>query len=515
MTHFPVVERELLGRSRQRATYWARYGSGGIAVVFLLHFASGFAPRAAAGPSGNAAFTALSWVALLAACGSFMMTADAISSERREGTLGLLQLTGLSAREFVFGKLISAGLASIYAVIGALPALALAVLWGGVTGGQILRTGVAMLAILFVALAAGLRASVRAVTEGYAYFRAALIMAGLVLGPWLLAAFFSPGGKWARQVAVLSPFQLFVASQPAGYSVSPARFWIGLCIILLEGWILFAMSGCALRGAWNRFEQPPPIDWEQLVPFRRSRKPPIISQPLKQRGWLLDKDPICWLSLRFHDQTVLIWVGAILMVFSGSATPLVLLGGVGAGISLFTSIVPAVIFAWVAGKFFLEARRSGELELLLSTPLGGRDIVRGRWHALLIRFRGPLLFAGFLLFLEFIFAATRGGANWMRALVPINRVLDTVAVFWVAMWFGLSAKRPLAVVAWPVVLVIALPWFIGYALLGWSSLAAFLLLIKNIAFIRWAAEKLRHEFRAVAPLAVGKWFQEPEELLQT
>ena len=81
--------------------------------------------------------------------------------------------------------------------------------------------------------------------------------------------------------------------------------------------------------------------------------------------------------------------------------------------------------------------------------------------------------------------------------------------------FGLSAKRPLAVIAWPVVLVIALPWFIGYALFGGSSVAAFLLVVKNVVFIRWAAEKLRYEFRAVAPLAVGNWFKQPEELLQT
>jgi hypothetical protein len=202
------------------------------------------------------------------------------------------------------------------------------------------------------------------------------------------------------------------------------------------------------------------------------------------------------------------------MIFSGSATSVLFFTGIGAGVSLFASFVPGIIFAWAAGKFFLEARRTGELELLLSTPLGGRDIVRGRWNALLIRFRGPLLLAGFAMFLEFIFTASIGRPALSRAMIPLNRVLDAIAVFWVAMWFGLSAKRPLAVIAWPVGLVIALPWFICYALFGWSSVSAFVLLAKNVIFIRWAADKLRDEFRTVAPLAVGSWFKQPEELLQ-
>ena len=103
----------------------------------------------------------------------------------------------------------------------------------------------------------------------------------------------------------------------------------------------------------------------------------------------------------------------------------------------------------------------------------------------------------------------------MLALIPVNRVLDAVAVFWVGMWFGLSARRPLAVVAWPVGLVIALPWFVSYAIFGWSSIAGLMLLAKNVIFIRWAAQKLRNEFRTVAPLAVGAWFKQPEELLQS
>jgi ABC-type transport system involved in multi-copper enzyme maturation permease subunit len=514
MNTFPVIERELRIRARQGSTYWARYGAAGIGMIFVLHFASGFGTRAGSA-SGSATFTALSWVTLLAACGSFAVTADAISSERREGTLGLLLLTGLHTAEFISGKLVSAALTTVFAIIGALPALALGVLWGGVTGGQIFRTGLAILAILFVGLAAGLCVSTRAITQGQAYVRASLLMAGLLFGPWLVAGILSVFGNPAYELLALSPYRCFLAAHPAVYGAAPWSFWIAVALALLEGCVLFALAGRGLRGVWSQVERPASINPESWLARLRKPKSPVIRAALQGREWLLDNDPICWLSLRLHDQSVLIWIGAILLIFSGSATPILFLGGIGAGISLFMSFVPAVIFAWAAGKFFLEARKSGELELLLATPLGGRDIVRGRWHALLIRFRGPLLLAVFILFLEFIFAATTGAVNWMLALMPLNRALDAVAVFWVAMWFGLSAKGSFAVVAWPVGLVIALPWFICYALFGQSAMGAFLMLVKNVIFIRWAAETLQHDFRAVAPLAVGNWFKQTEELVGT
>ncbi|HQU46125.1 MAG TPA: hypothetical protein PK867_25150, partial [Pirellulales bacterium] len=43
-----------------------------------------------------------------------MLTADCISSERREGTLGLLFLTDLRGHDVVLGKLVVAGLGAFY-----------------------------------------------------------------------------------------------------------------------------------------------------------------------------------------------------------------------------------------------------------------------------------------------------------------------------------------------------------------------------------------------------------------
>jgi hypothetical protein len=43
-----------------------------------------------------------------------------------------------------------------------------------------------------------------------------------------------------------------------------------------------------------------------------------------------------------------------------------------------------------AGRFFVEAQRSGLIELLLATPLTVRQIVQGQWRALLRMFGAPL-----------------------------------------------------------------------------------------------------------------------------
>jgi hypothetical protein len=52
-----------------------------------------------------------------------------------------------------------------------------------------------------------------------------------------------------------------------------------------------------------------------------------------------------------------------------------------------------LLYLWAAsqaGRFFVEARRSGLLELLLTTPLNDRQIVRGQWRGLLRMFGLPV-----------------------------------------------------------------------------------------------------------------------------
>src|SRR5207302_10289715 len=89
-------------------------------------------------------------VACMVVCGSAFVTADSISRERREGTLGILLLTRLKTYDVVLGKLCAAGTTTYYALFGFVPALAIMVLAGGVSGGELGRTALALVNGVFL-----------------------------------------------------------------------------------------------------------------------------------------------------------------------------------------------------------------------------------------------------------------------------------------------------------------------------------------------------------------------------
>src|SRR5207247_5618088 len=64
------------------------------------------------------------------------LTADCLSEEKREGTLGLLFLTDVRGYDVVFGKLVATSLNALYGVLAIVPVLAVPLLMGGVAAGE-------------------------------------------------------------------------------------------------------------------------------------------------------------------------------------------------------------------------------------------------------------------------------------------------------------------------------------------------------------------------------------------
>src|SRR5207244_10955209 len=79
--------------------------------------------------------------------------------ERREGTLGILFLTPLTARAIIVGKGLIHSLRALTMVLAALPVLAIPFLLGGVTWREGLMALLLDLSSVSLALAAGLMAS--------------------------------------------------------------------------------------------------------------------------------------------------------------------------------------------------------------------------------------------------------------------------------------------------------------------------------------------------------------------
>src|SRR5262245_47263996 len=132
MTFLPIVERELRVACRRRGSYWMRVGAALVALLLgawmLLWTHFGSQRRL-----GLGMFVALSVVAFLyALLAGLRTTADCLSEEKREGTLGLLFLTDLKGYDIVLGKLAATSLNVFYGLLAILPIMAVPLLLGGV-----------------------------------------------------------------------------------------------------------------------------------------------------------------------------------------------------------------------------------------------------------------------------------------------------------------------------------------------------------------------------------------------
>ena len=132
MTFLPVVDRELRVAARRRGTYWTRLlfavVCAGI-VGLVLMFA--WAMRGGTSGIGAGLFHFLTLIALgFSAFAGVFLTADCLSEEKREGTLGLLFLTDLKGYDVVLGKLLATSVPAIYGVLAVFPVQAITLTMG-------------------------------------------------------------------------------------------------------------------------------------------------------------------------------------------------------------------------------------------------------------------------------------------------------------------------------------------------------------------------------------------------
>src|SRR4051812_35796206 len=146
MRFLPVVERELRVASRNPRLYWSRFTAAFLAIILVAWFWMVF------GSVGNSAIRAKQIFGTLATFSfiyclilGVLVTADSISEEKREGTLGLLFLTNLKGYDVVFGKLFASSLHAFYSLVAILPVLAIPLLLGGLTGGDYGRMAIVLL----------------------------------------------------------------------------------------------------------------------------------------------------------------------------------------------------------------------------------------------------------------------------------------------------------------------------------------------------------------------------------
>lgn len=505
MNLLPVVTRELIIRARSSHMLWVRLGFAAIGVLVCLQY---FLLWGGAGlvQVGSYAFQALAWMACLCAASGFVLTADSVSAERREGTLGLLLLTRLGIPDILAGKLASTGLSAFLGLAAVTPILMLPVLAGGVKATQVIRVALSLPGLLFLSLCAGLWASSKSRRAIRSFGRAGVCV-GSILGPALFlgklqsVAGIPALGEWVQS---LSPGAAFLWGAGAVTIPVPAAYWLSAASGFIEGGILLAMASKELRRSWREDEdvQPPGAGQRSHI------------QPLDDAV-----SPLRWLLLRSKAQSRVIWVGIVLTLLP-QTTNIVLaaLGSSGLGInfasSFLGSLASGLALSYAGAMFFLESRRSGALEILRTTPEGFKCSVSDQWMVLRERLTGPILLMVLASILLTAFSWNRLGWQLPQSAVGLlNHVFDALALCWLGMWFGYHSRSPWAALLWPVGLVIGLDLVLSYgfyAILGlflrgvgfrgaWGTTLITLLvcfpsllgIAKQIWLMRWARQRLR------------------------
>src|SRR6266545_863935 len=227
MNFLPIVTRELRLRARKPRTYYSRCAMAVVATlmslgVITLSFSAGHNPTQI-GQDLYRAFSAVAFAFSLLA--GLAVTSDSLSEEKREGTLGLLFLTDLKGYDVVLGKLAATSLPSFYALLAAIPILALPFFLGGVSSGEFWRMTAVLFTTLLFSLSSGLFVSAISRDGRRAFVATAAAVSILTVAP-LLPAYhvMGPQGVLAVVLASLpSPGPLFIGL-PDSKCLAP-QFW--------------------------------------------------------------------------------------------------------------------------------------------------------------------------------------------------------------------------------------------------------------------------------------------------
>ncbi len=484
MTLLPIVARELRVASRRVATYWTRFTFALLAVV-VGSFAWAILIREAPRQTGLALFISISVVAyvytLLAGA---IWAADAVSEEKREGTLGLLFLTDLRSYDIVLGKLAASSVTAVYGLLAIFPVLAIPLLLGGVAGAEFWRVVLVCVNNLFLSLALGLLCSSLCKDERKSIALTLVLVALLTVGWPALVAWISSGLSSANPIRLLFkddpfPLMVFCPGMTCVFAFDSTYnemlrwvkfnwFYPTLAATHLLGWAALGLTTLILPRVWQdkaasaktlrRREQ-----WQLLT-----AGPSDTRAAFRRR--LLDINPFYWLASRERFKVALVWL------WLGVVALLWVLGLVRAkrewldpGTYLMTALALHSFFkCWVAmeaSRRLGQDRRSGALELLLCTPLSVAEILRGQWLALWRQFGGAcaLIVAADALFLalglkDSFSAEDRRDWILMWLAGTAMFVLDLAALALLSMWMSLKNRKPTQAGMGAILLVCVIPW---------------------------------------------------------
>ena len=204
-----------------------------------------------------------------------------------------------------------------------------------------------------------------------------------------------------------------------------------------------------------------PRSWQEAGPrfrshgifgmFREMLEGPAEARAAR-RSRMLEINPYFWRAARKRSKDLLVWVlviGAALFWLLTSPTGGDTYFDVGRDIFVIV-LVNAALKWWVtaeACRHLADDRRSGGLELLLSTPLSEHEIIRGQRRALMHQFGGPVAVVLIVDFIFLLMTLKHGTpderSGWVMVYLIFGGFLafDLIALSTVGMWLGLSGRK--------------------------------------------------------------------------
>ncbi|HEY1174441.1 MAG TPA: ABC transporter permease subunit [Verrucomicrobiae bacterium] len=481
MTVLPIVERELRVGARNPLFYRSRFMTPMVGAIIFLFIAYSLYKGAPAQMMGKTLLY-ICFGLIFAGClfAGISLTADSISREKREGTLGFLFLTDLKGYDIVLGKLVSSSISGVYAAFGILPIVSVIFLMGGVEFWTVAKLVVSCVNALFLSLSAGLLASVLCVNERKSQGLASVLMVIMLLGGPLLGLlwFWATGAletagqtNWGPFI-LLNPLATF-ATSVGSFSGGLPAFIISNAAVHGVGWVFLGVA-CWLA----------PKTWQEKGTTKRESKLKAVWRDIVygkgakmegDRAAKLDINAIHWLTTR--DRWAGWWVWGLWgLIVLGFVSVVALVGRDALDPSMaivFTLVLNAAMKLSMAGeacRWIARDRQNGVLELVLTTSMSVDDILEGQWVSLRKLYLKPFIAT---VMVEFIFAviclSTERldldeffGAVYMMGVFVAMMFADYRAIGWAGMWKGLSTMPVEKSRQQTVSAVLALPWLFFY-----------------------------------------------------
>jgi hypothetical protein len=487
MQALPVIQREILVQSRRPGAHRLRVGIAAVGlagIVALLWFDD--MPDSLRGQQLYAAISMFSFAYALLA--GVLLTADAITGERTQGTLGLLFLTDLKPGDILLGKLIATSLSGIYVLLGLLPLLAVPLMFGGVALWQVAGHAALLAGTLLVSLAVGLWASTVSHETGPGIAKALGVMAAIALLPAILGALPQP----VNVLGMASPLWTFaLLLHPPTAAGHPAQIVFGLVLPLIFATAVF-VSAARRLGAADADQppaQPQPVEHPPALPprqgpgtFEEGGEAPVQRHGVWGKGspppeGLLESDPILWLLWRRNrfPRADAAMIGVLLVV----ALPTFLAslaGPLGWGCVAFTAFLLHLLAVCHMASQACQRIRTTEdreaLELLLTTPRAARGTLtsyhRGFCQLFTPQFWALITVHGMLLLGAVWNHREMGSHTWVVPAVALGVLYaERSALSWVSLSLALRYGRYHRALAGTLVLVLVPSWSaVGMALFG-------------------------------------------------